>query len=136
MRSRLLLDSAVVWVVSIPYRYYRRRCYRCPEVGSVVWWFLPGIRGVCVRMRMRCRTWNRIRPYYCAWLFFLVVSTVVFLPPHHSSRGIGIKCPVAPVSRMIGIIRSPPAVILVRDGGSCSGRTATLCLAYVCVRVR
>ena len=78
-----------------------------------------------------------------AWFFVVVVSTVLvlFLAPHHSSRGIGMRCCVAPVSRMKGI-RFPPAVILVRrDGGSCSGRTATLYLAYVivgcvCVRVR
>ena len=60
------------------------------------------------------------------------MSTVVFvLLLHYSSRGI--KNSDAPESRMI---RSPPAVILALDGGSCSGRMNTN-LAYVCVgRVR
>ena len=79
----------------------------------------------------------RIRPYCCAWFVVVVVSTVVlFLPLHHSSRGIGIKCSVAPVSRMIGI-RLPPAVFLVRDGGY--GRMNTVLVVAcgrVCVRVR
>ena len=62
------------------------------------------------------------------------MSTVVFvLLLHYSSRGI--KNSDAPESRMI---RFSPAVILARDGGSCSGRVTTN-LAYVivgCVRVR
>ena len=44
-----LLDSAGVWVVSIPYRYYRRPGLGL-VVGDVVCWFLPGILQGRVRM--------------------------------------------------------------------------------------
>ena len=44
------------------------------------------------------------------------------------------KCADAPESSRM--IRSPPAVILARDGGSCSGRKTTLSLACVIVGVR
>ena len=85
-----------------------------------------------VRVWLRMR--SRIGPY-CVWLFCPVVCTVVLVLFHHcSSRGMGVKCLVAPVSRRT------PAVVLARDEGY--GRMNTDLVATsvgrggVCVRVR